>query len=320
MSANTSYNDGDLAAVERIKAWLAEHEKSRSWLSKKANIPSGTISQILNGNYTSSPSRQLGEMLQVVGVETERLSDGTPGYVKGKIHKLISVVCDRTRKHANFGLVSGHVGVGKTRTLEEYRATHSQTALIMTNPNMTPGTMLRELLSQLNTPEPSGLDKKFDAAVRALKGRVYLIIVDEAEKASATTLEYLRRIRDKAQVGVVLAGTEKLETLIQPQHGQFDQIRSRVGMWPDLIKQIDRDDADDMARVALQPDFGELADEVLDTLWAYGAGSARVLMEVLVPAIRDFGHGKGALSPALIKTIAARVANMKEPTVRKGGA
>lgn len=313
------YTVEDLAAVERIKAWLTANDKNRAWLAKATKISSATVSQILAGKYGAPPTRQLLDMIQVIEVETERMGDGTPGYVQGRVHKLVSVVCDRTRKHSNFGIVTGHVGVGKSRSLVEYRGTHPQTALIESNPNMTAGTMLRALLAQLNTPEPAGLDRKMDAAVSALKGRVYLILVDEAEKLSALALEYLRRIRDKAQVGVVLAGTEKLADMIKPEHGQFDQIRSRVGMWPDTIKMIDRDDADDMARAALL-DFGELTDDVLETLWAYGAGSARVLMEVLVPAIRDFGTGKGDLTPALIKKIAATVANMKEPTLRKGGA
>lgn len=311
-NASPVYTEEDLAAVERVKAWLMAHDKSRSFLSQKSSIPSGTVSQILNGKYPSSPSKQLTGMLASLAVETERMGDGTPGYVKGSVHKLIGVVCDRTRKNTSFGVIAGHVGVGKTRTLKEYCANHPQTLMVETCPNMTPGVMLNDLLAQLNVPSPAGLNNKYQSVTRALRGSNYLIIVDEAERMSSNALEFLRRIRDTAQVGVVLVGTEKLSALIQPEHGQFDQIRSRVGMWPPTITSITRDDADDMVRAALH-DAGEISDDVLDCLWSYTKGSARVLMEGFMSGIRDYGMGKLPLSVGTVEQIAKKVLFMNAP-------
>lgn len=310
MNANAPavYTAQDLDKAGSVTKWLAERGQSRSWLGKKARISSSTISQVLNGKYPASPTSHLDQMLAVLQVETERLGDGTPGYVEGSVHKLASVVCDRTRRHANFGVLCGHVGVGKTRSLKEYRSRKPQTLLIEANPAMTAGSLLVHLLDQLGAAVPPGLDRKFDEVVKAMVGTNHLLLVDEAENLSGTALHYLRRIRDKAGVGVVLAGTEKLLALLKPEHGQFDQIRSRVSMWPETIKSISRDDMDDMAREALKADFGtEIPDEVLDALWDYCSGSARVLMESLVPALRDYGLGKNPLSAKLVESIAAKV-------------
>lgn len=311
-AAGSAYTPQDVTKVETVLKWLEENKKSRSWLGKKADIPSGTLSQILGGKYASSPTRQLNQMLSVLDVEGERMKDGTPGYVRGSVHKLMSVVLDRTRKHQNFGVITGYVGVGKSRCLKEYRETQPMTLLVEVSPNMTPGVLMTELLEQLNNAVPAGLDRKFRELVRVLKGTNYLVIADEAEKMSSSALEHLRRLRDMAQVGVVLVGTEKLTNLIKPQHGQFDQIRSRVGMWPETIQRISRDDADDMARVALL-EAGELPDEVLETLWLYCDGSARVLNENLIPAIKDYGMGNLPLTAGLIEKIAAKVLFMAKP-------
>lgn len=311
-TAAAAYTPQDHEKVETILKWLDDHKKSRSWLSKKSSIPSGTLSQVLGGKYISSPTRQLNQMLSVLQVEGERLKDGTPGYIKGSVHKLMGVVLDRTRKHQNFGVITGYVGVGKSRCLKEYRELTPMTLLVEVSPNMTPGVLMTELLEQLNNAVPPGLDRKFRELVRVLKGTNYLIVADEAEKMSSSALEHLRRLRDMAQVGVVLVGTEKLTNLIKPQHGQFDQVRSRVGMWPETIQRISRDDADDMARTGLA-EAGELADDVLDTLWAYAEGSARVLNENLIPAIKDYGMGSLPLSGALIEKIAAKVLFMAKP-------
>lgn len=306
------YTPQDLEKVESIKRWLDANGKSRAWLGKKSTIPSGTLSQILGGKYVSSPTRQLNQVLSVLETETERLKDGTPGYVKGSVHKLLQVVFDRTRKHQNFGVITGYVGVGKTRCAMEYGAAHPMTLIIESSPNMTPGVLLTELLEKLNNAVPPGLDRKFRELVRVLRGTNYLLIVDEAERLSSSALEYLRRLRDMAQVGVTLMGTEKLTGLIKPQHGQFDQIRSRVGMWPKTIEGITRDDADDMVRTALV-DVGEPADDVLDALWAYCDGSARVLNENLLPALRDYGIGTKPLSAELVHAIAQKVLFMERP-------
>jgi DNA transposition AAA+ family ATPase len=314
------YSAADNAQAKAVADWLRANGKSRSWLASKLRISSATVSTLLNGKYPAPPAEHLARMQAVLDVEAERISDGTPGYVEGSVHKLAFVVADRTRKAANFGVLCGHVGVGKTRTLKEYATRRPQTLLVEANPQMTAGSLLIELLEQLAVTVPAGMDRKFQALTKALAGTNYLLIVDEAENMSGQALHYLRRIRDKAGVGVVLAGTPKLQALIKPEHGQFDQIRSRVAMWPATIQAISRDDADDMVREALRdhsPTGAEVPDDVLDALWAYCDGSARVLMESLLPALRDYGLAKQtALSPKLVDAIAKNVLFMvkRSPT------
>lgn len=316
-----AYTPQDLDKVRTITAWLREHDQSRAWLGKKTRISGSTISQVLNAKYASSPSAYLAQMLAVLQLESERLADGTPGYVEGSVHKLVFVVCDRTRKHRSMGALVGHVGVGKTRSLREHQTRRPQTLMVESNPQMTPGTLLVELLEQLGLAVPPGLDRKFQALVGALQGTNYLLLVDEAETINGVALHYLRRLHDKAGVGVVLAGTTRLIELIKPEHGQFEQIRSRISMWPATIKTITRDDMDDMARSALTGDgVDEVPDEVLDALWDYCAGSARVLMRDLVPALRDYGLGKLPLSAKLVDSIASKVLFLHRSGGAAGGA
>jgi DNA transposition AAA+ family ATPase len=301
------YTPQDLDQVAAIKKWLSAHGQSNAWLGKKASIPNGTLSQILSGKYVSSPTKQLNQLASVLAVEEERMSDGPEGYVDTSVHQLMRVVFDRARKHQNFGVISGYVGIGKTCFCKHYKRVAPMTLLVEANPNMTPGVFLEELLAQLNVPIPTGLDRKFREVVRVLAGTNYLIVADEAERLSSGALEYLRRIRDKAQVGVALVGTEQLHVLLKLNHGRFDQVRSRVGMWPTTIEMIERNDADELARAALADVSGADTDEVLDALWAYSEGSARVLMEALVPAIKDYGRGQVSLTDALVDKIAQKV-------------
>lgn len=312
------YTAQDQEKVAQIVEWLDRAQQSRAWLAKKASLPSGTVSQVLNGKYPSSPSKQLNQLLSVLDTETERMKDGTTDYVYGSVHKLLTVVCDRTRKQQSFGVITGHVGIGKSRFCVEYQKASPLTLLIEVSPKMTPGTFMDAVLEQLNHALPHGLSAKFNEIKRILKGTNFLILVDEAEKLSGQAIEYLRRIRDIAKVGVVLVGTEELAALIKPRHGPFQQVYSRVGMWPRTIKSIARDDADDIVRKALA-DAGELPDELLEVLWAYCEGSARMLTENLLPALRDFGIAAGkTLSAELMHAIAAKVLFMERPRAQGG--
>jgi DNA transposition AAA+ family ATPase len=315
---SNAINQANQDKIVKISRWLetqqaAGRNMSQGILARKAAISGTTVSQVLKGKYPSDVTAHLDKLLEVIEVEDERAADGTPGYVKGSVHKLMWVVADRTRKHRSFGVVTGFVGVGKTRTCEEYKKAKSGTLLVPSSPQMTPGVLLAKMLEQLGVSAPrGGLDVKFEEVVRLLKGTNHLIIVDEAENCSSLALHYLRRVRDMAEVGIVLVGTEKLHALIAPQRGQFDQIRSRVAMWPKTIESISRDDADDIAREALREAFGDVPDDVLDVLWQYAKGSARVLAEALVSSIKDYAPRGQALTTKVVDHVASKVLNMQK--------
>lgn len=312
-TATNAYSAQDLEDIAAILAWLEQTGVSRSALSKMSGHPSGTVSQVLNRKYISSPTRQLKDMLAAIRVHQERQSEGTPGYVQGTMHKLVGVVCDRTRKNINFGLLIGHVGVGKTRTLREYTARNQHTLLVEARPAMTPTALLTNILRQLHVPVPNRVCDMLDAVIGAVQGRPFLLIVDEAASLLPDSLHNLRRILDLAHVGVVLADTERLNMVIQ--RSAFDQIRSRVGMAPKTVTQITRDDADMLARDKLR-EFEELDDDTLDALWHLCDGSARVLTEGLLTNIRDYCKAK-AVTPEFVYSVAHSVLSMDKQMPRK---
>jgi type II secretory pathway predicted ATPase ExeA len=107
---------------------------------------------------------------------------------------------------------------------------------------------------------------------------VDLLIVDEAETLTPHQLHTLRRLRDLANVGIVLAGTEWLTGLIKPERGQFDQIRSRCGFWPETVRGITAEDA--AALVGRLAEAGELS--VRDLLLGFPVERRRAVQMSLV--------------------------------------
>lgn len=321
-SWHEKYSDQDKADVALVVDWLNRTGKSQGWLARTSRLKGGTLSQVLNGVYPASPGKFLAAALDTVRVHDERAGHRGIPFIETSVWKLAASVYHRARTYRNLGVLAGNVGTGKTTAAREYQRRYTSIYMVECVRNMSPSAMLDQLCEQLHLrAEARGAskEKKFDLVVHALKGSDGLIIVDEAETLHPETLHYARRIRDRAEVGAVLQGTAELIHLIKAEGGKFDQIRSRVGFWPATIQALKRDDADEIALAAFDDLETQPGPDVLDAIWAVCGGSARVLAEALIPAIRDYGLRKGReLNVALVRQVAAEVLNMGVGAARRG--
>lgn len=294
------YTGADVALIETAIKWIAERSYTQAALARLARISSSSLNQIIKGVYATSPTKLL------VSVESAmRHADETSGHsvaaVETSVFRLAQIACDMARRYRNFAVLTGFVGTGKTFAIKHYASTHPNTYFIEAVPTMTQASLTKQLYRLVVGPGKGSVADKFDELIASLKNTDSLIIVDEAETLTPHQLHAIRRVRDLANVGIVLAGTEHLSGLIKPLHGQFDQIRSRVGFWPETVRAISKDDA----AALVQSAFGaeEVADDVIARLYAYCKGSARMLVEGLIAGIKEFRRGR-ALDVKLVDAVA----------------
>jgi DNA transposition AAA+ family ATPase len=294
------YTSADVAMIEKAKQWIADREYTQAALARLARISSSSLNQIIKGGYATSPTKMLAAVESAM-----RHADETSGHiiapVETSVFRLANIACDMARRYRNFAVLSAFVGTGKTFAVKHYAATHPNTYVIEATPTMTPQSLTKLLARMVVGLEKGSIADKFDQVVASLKNTDSLIIVDEAETLTPHQLHTIRRIRDLANIGIVLCGTEHLSGLIKPQHGQFDQIRSRTGFWPETVRHIT--DAD--AAALVQSAFGaeEVSEEVIARLYAYCKGSARMLVEGLIAGIKEFRRGR-ALDVKLVDAVA----------------
>lgn len=297
------YTDGDIKSIERIKAWMAERNYKQAALARLSRIAASTFNQILHGVYATSPSKQLAAVESALRHADEGGSD-TDAPVETSVFKLAHTACEMARRYRNFAVLSGNVGVGKTFALKRYMAARANTHMIEATPTMTPQSLVKLLARKVVGYDGKGsIADRFDAVVDALRNTDSLLIVDEAETLTPRQLHTLRRLRDLANVGILLAGTEHLAGILKPAHGQFDQIRSRCGFWPETITHITHEDA----AALVQSSFGaeEVADDVVLRLYQYSKGSARMLTEGLIAGIKAFRKGN-PLDVKLVDSVAKK--------------
>jgi DNA transposition AAA+ family ATPase len=306
-----TYSEANRVAVGHIYQWLNNTMGiSKQWLSTTTGLPNGTIASVLSGKYNANPTMQLNAMIDAIQRHGERVEKGIDGdvFAETSIYKLAVTVCNRARTYRNFGVLSGYVGTGKTTALKRYAADNSGVILVEADPDMTSTNLLDDIIEQIGIANPGqSINAKFRAITKAMKGTDRLIIVDEAEKTKTAALEYLRRIRDKAGIGIVLAGTERLHAIIAREHGVFDQIRSRAPFVPPIQRSITKEDATQLIRNALP----QADDDSAKAFWSLCKGSARMLCEGLIPTVKDYGLGQGhELSAKLVLAVAKQAMSL----------
>jgi len=325
------YTEEDKKQIKDILDWVKEgqsdmpgavHTRSLAKLSRVSKVHTSTLSTIVAGKYVSSPTKHLVKMLDAIRRWDMREEEGLNNcaLVETSVYRTGIAACKRAHLYRSFTVLSAYVGTGKTRVLNYYAANNSNVILIEATPDMNASVLLNELISKTNAlvhkshKYASGTKAdKTAAVINVLKGSDSLLILDEAETVNTATLEYVRRISDKASIGVVLAGTEKLQPLIRDPRGRFGQISSRVIYWPPIIKGITQDDSDALATAALSDFEVELTEEVLDAFWQMCDGSARVLVEALIPGVKDYGlKKKKQLTPELIFKVGQNLLGFKK--------
>jgi hypothetical protein len=295
------YSAADVQLIERVRAWMAERNYSQAALARLARISGSSLNQILKGVYATSPTKLLASLESAMRNFDEGGQDASTA-VETSVYKLAHAACAMARRYRNFAVLTGFVGTGKTFALKRYVRANPNTWLIEATPTMTPQSLVRTLARTVLGADPKGsMDDKFRAVVDALRNTDSLLIVDEAETLTPHQLHTLRRLRDLANVGIVLAGTEWLTGLIKPERGQFDQIRSRCGFWPETVRGITAEDAAALVQANLGTE--DVPDEVLARLYAYSRGSARMLVEGLLAAIKEYRKGR-TLDVKLVDAVA----------------
>jgi len=180
-------------------------------------------------------------------------------FIATKEHRRFVEFANAVRKHRYIGLCYGRAGVGKTLSARRYAkwnesllkitlwsrgpselkvyAALAQSRSAFYTPTV--GCTLRETKKELTALmsyigicielgleiKESGTLKKHRPPLGESQRNLQLLIIDEAERLSTTTLEYLRDVFDRLEIGLILIGMPGFEKRMS----RYPQLYSRVG-------------------------------------------------------------------------------------------
>lgn len=165
-------------------------------------------------------------------------------------------VCTECQKRAQFGIVIGRSGFGKTYALKHY-AKLPHVARIECEDSMGRRDLVKAIESAVGLPHFAGSIWERLAAIRSFftAHHGYLLIIDEADKLisryTQSKIETIRAIFDQCPVGVVIAGEPNLKTIIQ---AHLPRLENRVDKFYELQGLTGKEVENFLTAIDIQPE------------------------------------------------------------------
>lgn len=138
------------------------------------------------------------------------------------------------------GVIYGPAGTGKTYSAKEYARINKDTILLEVDLSYTNKVTIREIHKACGLDGVGSLHDMFEQIIDKLKDTKRFLIVDEAEYLPHRSLEIIRRINDRAGIGIMLVGLPRLVYNLRGYKGEFAQLYSRASLvkkLPELSKE-----------------------------------------------------------------------------------
>lgn len=284
-----------------LRQMMEERGISMTAISRAIGRSAAAVSQYLSNTYQGNITQLEDELKGFLERQKERLK-------KPKL-QLDFVYTTAARKtfevsrlchlDGEMGLIYGEAGIGKTVAVKEYIKRNSDAILIEADLGYAAKILIHEIHKALGLGDGKGnIHGMMERIIDRLKGSGRLIIVDEAEHLPYRALELLRRIHDKAGVGIVLAGMPRLRENITGRRGEFEQMYSRIGIAARLAS-LSIQDTEQIVKSAM-PDANGLCKEY----HTVSGGNTRRLSKLIARSMRVAEINNIALSAEVVRETA----------------
>lgn len=166
-------------------------------------------------------------------------------FCKTQISKKIWDVLQACEEDGDMGLVIGPAGVGKTKTVQEYKR-RSRSAILITADitSKACGAVLYAIAKKMSSTFHGNRNAELlQRIIDQLKNSRRLLIIDEAHFLTWEAFEAVRKIHDCAGIGVCYVGMPRLYSQMQGSKRSYlyDQIFSRIGVRVNITETYSED-------------------------------------------------------------------------------
>jgi DNA transposition AAA+ family ATPase len=285
----------------RVKALIDAGQTSQSEIARSIGVSAAAISQFLGDNFKGDVKKMESALADYLVIADQKRSYERViiPFVPTTASKAIFEICTTCIIDAEFGVICGHSGLGKTVSLRQYNKIRPSSILIEVSPTMNQVDLLKCICSALKLPTSGGGHPMFELIVGRLNQSDRLVIIDEAEYLSVKCLNTLRRIHDLAEIGMVLCGMPRLHSNLRGKYNDFAQLHLRAGHYINL-NNLKESDTDAITRAVLK----NPTEIIVKKLHEACKGNARILSKILKRGVRVSKINKSELDAGIISQIA----------------
>lgn len=264
----------------RLKDFIKTKKRTISSVAKAVDVSTATLHLWMNNKYEGNIKKVNDAVARFLEIEELREGRVSLDFVKTTVADDVFDIAKTCHVENEIGVCYGEAGIGKTFAVKRYKYENAGVVLIEADLGYRPKVLFSEIHKKLGFDGHGTVHSMMLDIIDKLKSSGRLIIVDEAEHLPYTSLELLRRIYDKAEVGILLVGMPRLMKNLKGDKKEYAQLYSRVGIKTELNPLTDEDKIKIISK--LLPN----QDSVYPALSSYCAGNTRVLTKLLVRAIR----------------------------------
>lgn len=282
---------------QELKAFMDTHKMSQKQVASLFDVSITTVSQYLNGKYPTDTKWLDDKVDELLARHKAKVVEAkyNAQFVPTMTAKRGMEIMHFAHAEGEINVIYGAAGLGKTQMLKEYARTHSSAILIETDPSCTPKVLLRKIAEAVGATSRGVNNDVLSGIVEKLNGAERLLMIDEAELLSTRSLEFIRRIHDLTNCGVILAGMPRLLVNLKGKNNELAQLYSRVGFACDLGNALPEEDLAMLAESALN------TDEFNAPLIKASKGNARRLSKLMRGVVRSAEINETEISAEMIE-------------------
>lgn len=275
---------------------MREKNLSIRAMTRAINYSAATLSQWLENNYIGDNAAVEKAVQAYFQLQEERsiAPKKEIPFVMTSIARKIGEIARACHLDGEIGVVYGDPGLGKTVAIKRYAEENKNVILMEVDLGHTAKAFFSGLHVKLGMDGSGNVHHMFEDVVQKLAGSNRMIIVDEAEHLPYKALELLRRIYDKAAVGILLVGVQRLIRNLRGSRGEFAQLYSRVGhaVCLDVLRP---QDAQEIVLAAIPDSNG-----IWKTYFDASGGNTRILSKLLYRTQRVAQINRTQITPQII--------------------
>lgn len=295
-----------ITEAQKIIEQLIELGLSQARIGKEIGLSASAISQIKSNVYAADVTPSLAKLKALLARQKTKEEAPVIGrclpFVETTVSKAVYNLLYSSGVYGEFSVIYSEAGYGKTYAIKEYVKQFPETVLVEADSDYTSKVLFAEINRALGEQRRGTLHAIKEDVISRLKHTNRLIIIDEAEHLRAETLDLLRRIYDKTDIGLVLVGMPELKHNIEGSRGQFKQLWSRI----DAARKLPAISAEDIKKIVLSVLPSSSAD-IIATFTAECNNNTRVLSKLIRSAHIVAHNNNTDITPRLIKQAGNRL-------------
>ncbi len=285
---------------EQLKQYMEDNGLSMTAITRGVDYSPAAISQWFNGTYDGSSANIDDAVKEFLELQQERKSmpKQEMPFVQISTYKKINEVARMCHLDGEIGVIYGEAGLGKTMAVKRYAEKNKKAILIEADLGLTVKTLFRELHEIVGLDGEGSVHDMFEGIVERLKGSGRFIIIDEAEHLPYRALDLVRRVYDKAGVGILLVGMPRLIKNLRGYRGEYAQLFSRVSIAVKL-DELKSNDTQEIVGAAIANSNG-----VWKSFHEASGGNARILSKLIRGTQRIAKINRTQITPDIVKETA----------------